>query len=191
MQVYIVTAGEYSEYHIERVFLDHTKAEAYSSLHPDSHIEVYDTYDNNFVIPSTAIFYTEAVFWMMEDADGHFHTFPAVSPFTTKFGPESMLACKTTVDLSCQRDYIAADRKILVMKITNATSAPSTETDFKPFEDRLRKIAYDVAAQVEEFFVESGTTDFAGFVKFFEEQHPLGVIPEDDSSDDKEGEGRS
>ena len=46
MIVYIVTAGEYSDYHIEHVFLDRKKAEQYVALqHRDCERYGYDTYN--------------------------------------------------------------------------------------------------------------------------------------------------
>jgi len=188
MKVYIITEGEYSDYHIERVFLDRAKAEAYTNFHPFAYIEEYETDDDNFVVPSTVFFRTTAVFWIVEDADNHFHTFPAVSPSTMKLLPgeawSQSTPCRTQIELSCRNDYVDAAKQILTMKITRTAFAPSTETDFTPFEDRVRKIAYDTAAQVEEFFVESGASDFSAFVKLFMAQHPYGVIPESDSDDD-------
>jgi len=53
MKVYVVTSGEYSDYRIEKVFLDKDKAELYCDLHRHEdywgHMEVeeYDSYDDN------------------------------------------------------------------------------------------------------------------------------------------------
>lgn len=53
MKIYIVTAGEYSDYHIERVFLDKKKAEYWARLengideYTDCGIEEFDTSDEN------------------------------------------------------------------------------------------------------------------------------------------------
>lgn len=44
-EVYIVTAGDYSDYHIEAVFKDKTKAEAYCKCHRDCEIEEFDFSD--------------------------------------------------------------------------------------------------------------------------------------------------
>lgn len=58
MTVYIVTAGEYSDYHIERVFLDRKKAEQYVALqnrnsewydYDNWNIEEEETFDDNLV----------------------------------------------------------------------------------------------------------------------------------------------
>lgn len=46
-EVYIVTAGEYSDYHIEAVFKDKAKAEAYCKCHKDCEIEDFDFSDDN------------------------------------------------------------------------------------------------------------------------------------------------
>ena len=53
MKVYVVTAGKYSDYRIEKVFLDKDKAELYCDLHKNEDwwdqmgIEEYDSYDDN------------------------------------------------------------------------------------------------------------------------------------------------
>lgn len=49
MKVYIVTGGEYSNYHIEAVFLTKKKAELYIPAHEvwDGRIETYETNDDN------------------------------------------------------------------------------------------------------------------------------------------------
>ena len=43
MKVYIVTDGDYSDYHIEAVFTDEKTAYKYAALHNCSRIEQYDT----------------------------------------------------------------------------------------------------------------------------------------------------
>ena len=53
MKVYVVTSGEYSDYRIEKVFLDKDKAELYRDLHRHEdyyfqmEVEEYDSYDDN------------------------------------------------------------------------------------------------------------------------------------------------
>lgn len=42
MKVYIVTDGDYSDYHIEAVFTDKEKAEMYAALHCKDNVEEYD-----------------------------------------------------------------------------------------------------------------------------------------------------
>lgn len=50
MKVYIVTSGTYSDYRIERVFLDKNKAEKYKEWLTDSNdVEEYDTSDDDIV----------------------------------------------------------------------------------------------------------------------------------------------
>ena len=43
MKVYIITAGEYSSYHIEAVFTDENMAQQYANLDSDRNIEEYET----------------------------------------------------------------------------------------------------------------------------------------------------
>lgn len=42
MKVYIVTDGDYSDYHIEAVFTDEEKAKIYAALHCYDNVEEYD-----------------------------------------------------------------------------------------------------------------------------------------------------
>lgn len=46
MKVYVVTSGSYSDYSINRVFLDKEKAEKYVDMCEDSEIEEYETDDD-------------------------------------------------------------------------------------------------------------------------------------------------
>ncbi|MBR6289301.1 MAG: hypothetical protein IKR19_08200 [Acholeplasmatales bacterium] len=52
-KVYIVTSGSYSDFSIDKVFLDENKAELYkdnmnkTSGHNDYIVEIYDTFDDN------------------------------------------------------------------------------------------------------------------------------------------------
>lgn len=46
-EVYIVTAGEYSDYYIKAVFKDRAKAEAYCKCHKDCEIEDFSFSDDN------------------------------------------------------------------------------------------------------------------------------------------------
>lgn len=54
MKVYIVTRGEYSDYRIEKVFLDPEKAKAHAmminSKYEEAMVEVYDTFDDDIVV---------------------------------------------------------------------------------------------------------------------------------------------
>lgn len=52
MKVYIATQGEYSDYHIEQVFLDKEKANIYARMH-DCEVEEYDAHDDAFEIPES------------------------------------------------------------------------------------------------------------------------------------------
>lgn len=50
-KVYIVTSGYYSDYNINAVFKDRSKAEVYCSCHEDCGIEEYDFSDDNIFTP--------------------------------------------------------------------------------------------------------------------------------------------
>lgn len=49
--VYIVTSGTYSDYGIEKVFLDKKKADLYCSCHNDCEIEEWEISDNMIITP--------------------------------------------------------------------------------------------------------------------------------------------
>lgn len=59
MKVYVITAGSYSDYHIERVFLDKEKAERYVELsnnrYETPYIEEFETDDDEVIEPITFI----------------------------------------------------------------------------------------------------------------------------------------
>lgn len=55
MKVYVVTRGSYSDFSIEKVFLDLNEAEKYCAVHNDDYldtpiIETYDTDDNEKIV---------------------------------------------------------------------------------------------------------------------------------------------
>ena len=54
-KVYVVTAGCYSDYHIDAVFKDKSKAEIYCSCHEDCEIEEYDFSDDNIFTPFESV----------------------------------------------------------------------------------------------------------------------------------------
>lgn len=49
--IYVVTAGCYSDYHIEAVFKDKSKAEYYCACHEDCEIEEHSLSDSNIFTP--------------------------------------------------------------------------------------------------------------------------------------------
>ena len=53
--VYIVTSGSYSDYCIEAVFKDKSKAEVYCSCHRNCEIEEYNFSDNDILTPFNSV----------------------------------------------------------------------------------------------------------------------------------------
>ena len=53
--VYIVTSGSYSDYGIDAVFKDKSKAELYCSCHRDCQIEEYNLSDNDILTPFNSV----------------------------------------------------------------------------------------------------------------------------------------
>lgn len=54
-KIYIVTSGEYSDYHINAVFKDENKAKAYCECHEDCEIEEYGFNDDNIYTPFNVV----------------------------------------------------------------------------------------------------------------------------------------
>lgn len=54
-KVYVVTAGCYSDYHIEAVFKEESKAEFYCSCHENCGIEEYNFSDNKIFTPFESV----------------------------------------------------------------------------------------------------------------------------------------
>ncbi len=50
-EIYVVTAGCYSDYHIEAIFKDRAKAEFYCTCHEDCEIKEYNFSDNRIFTP--------------------------------------------------------------------------------------------------------------------------------------------
>lgn len=50
MKIYVITSGEYSDYHIDAIFLNEEKAEEYIRLYPNCVIEEYEPFDDDFEI---------------------------------------------------------------------------------------------------------------------------------------------
>ena len=53
--IYVVTSGCYSDYHIEAVFKDKSKAEYYCTCHEDCTIEDYSLSDSNIFTPFESV----------------------------------------------------------------------------------------------------------------------------------------
>ena len=67
--IYVVTAGCYSDYHIEAVFKDKSKAEYYCTCHEDCEIEEYSLSDSNIFTPFESVvinfdIYKNKSFWI-------------------------------------------------------------------------------------------------------------------------------
>lgn len=53
--LYVVTAGSFSDYHIEAIFKDKSKAELYCACHEDCEIEEYSFSDDNVFTPFESV----------------------------------------------------------------------------------------------------------------------------------------
>ena len=66
MKVYVITDGNYSDYHIKQVFLNKDKAESFAKLH-QYRVEEYDIFDDNYIIPDTIYYQAHISFKMIRD----------------------------------------------------------------------------------------------------------------------------
>ena len=88
MTIYVITAGEYSDYHIERVFLDIDKAYTFARLN-NMEVEEWETSDEKYSIPSGTFYRIVMEFEIYKDAIGHYSQI--VSGFdVSEVSPEKM-----------------------------------------------------------------------------------------------------
>lgn len=76
MKIYVATVGEYSDYHIEAVFLNKEKAQLWLAAHEvrDAEIEEYDTQDENIQGDISSIRYLY-FFWFIREGSGDWEIF--------------------------------------------------------------------------------------------------------------------
>ena len=71
MTIYVITDGEYSDYHIERVFLDIDKAYTFARLN-NMEVEEWETSDEKYSIPSETFYKIVMEFEIYKDAMGRY-----------------------------------------------------------------------------------------------------------------------
>lgn len=67
MKLYVVTQGEYSDYHIEKIFLDKDKAENYAKYHR-AEVEEWETDDEDYEIIKNGYYYISLDYKFFQDA---------------------------------------------------------------------------------------------------------------------------
>lgn len=73
MKVYLITSGSYSDYGVDKVFLDLKKAQSYVKYHKYSNIETYETSDEEYEEVS-GFYYVNIVYEIIQDADNFYHS---------------------------------------------------------------------------------------------------------------------
>jgi hypothetical protein len=134
MKVYVVTSGEYSDYMINKIFLDKDKAEEYRKWLPDSNdIEEYDTSDEDVMIKQYVV------------------------RVELKLYPnkkEDLIArvwknCESNFNYNCYYNYNDIWDELVV---TRTVSGENFDKEF--WKDKLTKHIYDLKAYVEYLKVE-------------------------------------
>lgn len=143
MKVYIVTSGSYSDYGINKVFLDKVKAKHYIKCHDfwgKPNIEVYDTYDDYIDLTDNG--YIEAtICWDINYNDFSYRqAYCNTEKNETKDGGDKNCwykSCITadTITLNIERWY----------KRDNFTEEQAKEKVTKIMQDMIAKLKYAVA----------------------------------------------
>lgn len=72
MKLYVVTQGEYSDYHIEKIFLDKKKAENYAEYHSTyyykAQVEEWETGDEDYEIIKNGYYCVSLNYMLFQDA---------------------------------------------------------------------------------------------------------------------------
>ena len=134
MKVYVVTSGEYSDYMINKIFLDKDKAEEYRKWLPDSNdVEEYDTSDEDVINKQYRI-------WV------DLKWYPNKKENLTA---RSRKDCETDYKYNFYYDYDGTWEELVV---TRTVSGENFDEEF--WKDKLAKYIYDLKAYVEYLKVE-------------------------------------
>lgn len=134
MKVYVVTSGEYSDYMINKIFLDKDKAEEYRKWLPDSNdVEEYDTSDEDVINKQYRI-------WV------DLKWYPNKKENLTA---RSRKDCETDYNYNFYYDYDGTWEELVV---TRTVSGENFDEEF--WKDKLAKYIYDLKAYVEYLKVE-------------------------------------
>ena len=136
MKVYIVTAGEYSDYRIEKVFTNKTKAEEFAKWCYDSNgVDEWDTEDEINVEK----YYKICVQYRVYDDGKH-------------EGPNVIVYNCTNVDRSSNytylTDYHRYNGNYIVLTMGRFIKAGKHDVDF--YKQKYTKVAYDTMAMIKQ-----------------------------------------
>lgn len=144
-KIYIVTSGEYSDYGIEKVFLDETKARNYAKYHQAEawggmRVEEYEFADEGYELVTSGYWCVTTRIKACRNRGS--------SPFFTKFMPT------TTTDMEARENgsktlFLLQDD--LTMIVTRYFPESTEEEEAKA---KAEKIAYDILAEINSHIVE-------------------------------------
>lgn len=131
MKVYIITSGIYSDYRINRVFLDKNKANEYAEWLNDDHVTVeeYDTSDNDYINKQYHVRVT--LKWYKNKKE--------------KLSTNSYRDCESDYNYNFYTNYGGNYGEELVL--TRTVNGENFDEHY--WEDKLTKYAYDLKAQIE------------------------------------------
>ena len=130
MKVYVVTSGIYSDYRIERVFLDKNKASEYAEWLRDNHVTVeeYDTSDDDTIKKQYKV--RIELKWYPNKKENLI--------------ARSWKDCESDYNYNCYMNYSDIWEELVVTRTVNADNY-----DEQYWKDKLTKYIYDLKAYVE------------------------------------------
>lgn len=130
MNIYIVTSGIYSDYRIERVFLDKNKASEYAEWSGSDHVNVeeYDTSDNDYI--NKQYYVSVTLKWYKNKKE--------------KISTTSYKHCESDYNYNYYTNYGNIGEKLVIVRTVNGDNF-----DEQYWKNKLIKLAYDLKAQIE------------------------------------------
>ena len=134
MKVYVVTSGIYSDYCIQKIFLDKDKAEEYRKWLPDSNdVEEYDTSDDDTIEKQYKV--RIELKWYPNKKE--------------KLTARSWKDCESDYNYNYYSNYFDIWEELVVTRTVN-----SDNYDEQYYKDKLTKHIYDLKAYVEHLKIE-------------------------------------
>lgn len=129
MKIYIITSGIYSDYRIERVFLDKNKASEYAEWLGSDHVTVeeYDTSDN-------------------DDINKQYYVRVALKWYKNK---EEEISTTSYKDCESDYNYNYYTNGVSVEELVIVRTVNGDNFDEQYWKNKLIKLAYDLKAQIE------------------------------------------
>lgn len=140
MKVYIVTSGTYSDYMIQKIFLDKDKAEEYRKWLPDSNdVEEYDTSDDDTIDKKYKV--RVVLKWYPNKEE--------------KLIARSWKDCESDYNYNYYSNYSDIWEELAVVRTVNADNYSE-----QYWKDKLTKFIYDLRAYVNQLKAEGFNEKF-------------------------------